>query len=798
MSNNSANNYTGSPSRPANTYNMILGFPSSVRRNFVSNVILGYEEHVSEEYLEFIVKLIKYYTRLDLSQQFLTNLEQKYKDFISKFDEDLIKIQLGLLSNSSGLVLRIFNSKTFKAIIFSFINFFAHKTVGKAINALDFFFEQLGLFKSDHWMKELLSAHKGNIISKISILMTINKFVILSWNKAISNKNNKKSKPPKSSFDEGRLFAIFQETMFATSLEAILGKSANSFVCNLPGCGDCVTIFKNLKKVFLFTECKKKGLRAVDAIIESESLKGKNRSTQNEALQTDLIKKVDSDIQSRFFSSFVENYCEDKARNKLLTFGILEIPKKLNPPYVKEHEGEFRKIFFNIRLPKNDTEMFELAQPLFINNLVGKKEDYFFKLEEYLKSLTKGNKSCRDVASLPAFNCENKNLSMSNNSVEKWITTQETAKFATEFNISIKEELVKQRKNRRAKDEAALFRDWPVGWMRKYAEWGTSRIWYRLKLHNNAIYFPENKTPSAWVPWEGILDNVILLDETLDQKGVNKKLFKTLIEEYPEGWETISNVNIKWLGPVETCYLHRPSSILLSKQEFDYLKTKIEVPRSINKLGNALVQLNLTGRKKNFIGKSQAVNTNTGNPLNRFRPELQGLSSINSLRLAENSRAEIRKMLTENVFRNVTDNSKAANGARTQSRTSNFKNFTSPFKAQKSKELFSLDPERDPLNDWPRGWEPLSGFENTGQKWFKHPASGMIASESDARLYKSNSKKKTRPNLNKANNNQNNNKRKAEENLAELAQLSEQYKKMVATMRDSATRPSYSAPQLPN
>jgi hypothetical protein len=114
-----------------------------------------------------------------------------------------------------------------------------------------------------------------------------------------------------------------------------------------------------------------------------------------------------------------------------------------------------------------------------------------------------------------------------------------------------------------------------------------------------------------------------------------------------------------------------------------------------------------------------------------------GLSLLSPHNSKKNNSKAVGKAL------NVTGKSQAANGAKIQARTSKFENFTSPspFKAQKSKELFSLDPERDPLNDWPIGWVPLSGFNNTGQKWFKHPASGMIASESRARLYKSNSKK---------------------------------------------------------
>jgi hypothetical protein len=925
---NSGNNYNGSPGRGANTENFEQSFPNSNRRNtFAPNVILGYEEVVSEEYLEFIVKLITYYTK-DRSQTFLTRLEEEYTKFISKFDEKFIKHQCQQISDKYvQLLLKIFKSTTFKAIIFSFINFFSHRDFPSMMEALEYFFEQLlSIFRHEHWMNKLIYAQEGSIIHKISILMIINRYVILSWNSTSTN----------GKLDKDRIFAIFQETMFATSLEAILGKSANTFVCNLPGCGDCVTIFKNLKKVFLFTECKKQGSRAKNAIREFNNAQGMNKSTTDKSLQRDLIKKVDRDIQSRFFSSFLANYCQDEAKI-LLTFGILEIPNISRPPH---QEDQFRKKCFNMVIPED-------ILPDLVNLLVfdvkNKKET--FNLRKHLKSLKlESDKNCSGVARLPLFNFGNQNLTMSNNSVEKWITTQETAKFLTEYNISNNQNLTALRKNRRLqKKEPVLvinsdrdpLIDWPIGWVRVLnTDWNMEQILYRYLKTGESIR--EREATRAWSPWTGILRTRIDLDPLLDSNRKNKKLFKKLIEEYPNGWKEIKNKNIKRLGNVETCYLHVPSGILLSKQEFDLLKGQIKsnasaVVRpansaehivasgtraqannaelaklanngsaarvkasnsgnSLNKISHLLQGLSLfsegekrkmheeerealmrekVGIVRNVTGKSQAANgarmqgSNAANENPRSRRLKKFYDSIKKLSLKDSRKEYYKNLRKEKILNqdippnrleaflnreperfkdeeikvvyqkytdpeynkkkaeenqyyndvamgryeygknpitnppqfkynvnehivasgtraqannaelaklaklanngglsllsphnskknnrkamgkalNVTGKSQAANGAIMQARTSKFENFTSPFKAQKSKELFSLDPERDPLNDWPIGWVPLSGFNNTGQKWFKHPASGMIASESRARLYKSNSKK---------------------------------------------------------
>jgi len=291
------------------TTNVEHSFPLNMRRNYRSEIYLGYEEAVSLEMCEFIDKLMEYYTRYENPPgEFINELNSMWGITI----QNLIGGIPVLFNQEQNYILRrIFNSHTFRAIIFSFINFFSISHRPSKINSLQMFFQLIqNYFLSENGFQELLKAQlsKNPYISRLKIIMKINICTKIAW-------EHYTAMPPArpKKFSQTQIFAIFQETMFSISLGIILKKSANTFVCNLPGCGDCVAVFKRIKKYFLFIECKKQKDRALEALIEFNTRGGINKSkplaVRSFSNLTGLISKVDPEIRSRFLASFVKNYC---------------------------------------------------------------------------------------------------------------------------------------------------------------------------------------------------------------------------------------------------------------------------------------------------------------------------------------------------------------------------------------------------------------------------------------------------------------------------------------------------------
>jgi len=352
---------------PLTTTNVELSFPPNMRRTYRSDIYLGYEEAVSLEMCEFIDKLIEYYTKDEKKppRQFIRLLDSQWGITINRL---IASIPAALFNEEQNYILRrIFNSHTFRAIIFSFINFFTIAYIPAKINSLNMFFQLIiDYFLNESGFQELLDAQlsKNPYISRLKIIMKINICSITAW-----ESSKRYAVPPAipDKISQTRLFAIFQETIFAISLGIILKKSANTFVCNLPGCGDCVAVFKRIKKYFLFIECKKQRDKALEALIELNARGGINKSKpladRSFGNQQALISKVDPEIRSRFLSSFVKNYdlfLAPPPSVHIFSLGMLEIDLFSK---IKEIETSFNVSISSVELANLDA--FVLTQSAF-------------------------------------------------------------------------------------------------------------------------------------------------------------------------------------------------------------------------------------------------------------------------------------------------------------------------------------------------------------------------------------------------------------------------------------------------
>lgn len=306
MSNTNIENLDSDPTGELTFSDLEVSMNSRSRSSYQSgNVILGYDENVSNQMCNFIDKLLVHYNKtadLKDSQSYLHHCNQEWEqlvlDPIRRFIEQLYMNKVFRVEHRD-ILMNIVNSRTFRAIIFSFINFYSLKSsrIVKE-NALSNFFRNVcTYFCNPDNLLELFIANNEDFVSKMIIIMKIN---ILGWTVFQTFEQVSPQTPSNQ-----KLFSIFQETLFAISFGIIFKKSANSFVCNLSGCGDCITIFKKIR-MFWFIESKLKNIDAKRAVLNLNSKAGAN---MHSITQEGLIAKVDSTIRSkRFLSSCIEAY----------------------------------------------------------------------------------------------------------------------------------------------------------------------------------------------------------------------------------------------------------------------------------------------------------------------------------------------------------------------------------------------------------------------------------------------------------------------------------------------------------
>jgi hypothetical protein len=320
---------------PQNFLNSIE--PNMRRANStLESTILGYDEKISTEMCAFIETLTDHYDTTQIGQRFTEMNDELWQEF-----KGVLVINARIHVEDRALFQIIINSSTFKALIFCFINHYmipgphaqkkaSLKKFYKLIKK--YFIEQNGCLDLVFMEKELKYEAQGKIYYKsyiplIKIIMKINICSITAFEKIRARCQSQ----PAQKIDQGRLFAMFQETIAAKSFD-IASELTCSYVCNLPGCGDYISFFKGIKKYVLFTECKLREDRATAALIDLDGKAGVNVKYQEGNVQRlGLIGKANTTIKGRFLASYIDSYSTYSESGKNIhefTLGILELSTK--------------------------------------------------------------------------------------------------------------------------------------------------------------------------------------------------------------------------------------------------------------------------------------------------------------------------------------------------------------------------------------------------------------------------------------------------------------------------------------
>ena len=312
MNNNTGNNSNdemdslmnfGNRSFSAADLEVILNRDSRSRNNR-SAVFLGYDESVSQQMCAFIDQLINHYTELvpalqDFREALDRGWEQLKENLLRAINAKNRNNNNNTFSNASAKKCRdIVQSHTFKAIIWNLINFYKlPRGVRRKINALDHFFSLVQTYFIDN-LEELLKAHEGpdRYISRLKIIWEMQICSCRAWSRFDDSRE-------RVSMDQ--MFSFFHEALFAISLGIILKKSCNTFVTQMPGVGDIITIFKRIPNHFWFIECKRQEDAAIRALRGLNEKKGSNlrNGQQGTSESPDLIAKLNPAIIPRFFAT---------------------------------------------------------------------------------------------------------------------------------------------------------------------------------------------------------------------------------------------------------------------------------------------------------------------------------------------------------------------------------------------------------------------------------------------------------------------------------------------------------------
>jgi len=349
-------------------------------------------------------------------------------------------------------------SDTLRAIIYSYINF-PVKNV-KIIDPtnqqyIDYFFEKIFLYFSEN-QQHLVIANSDNHEKKYIFR------IIISIRVAICNQEAWENYLEEPQIDEYWMLAMFQEAILVNLLN-LTSRISNSFICNLPGCGDCITILKEHKNYFFFIECKllekraKKALKSINLTevfnVSIAKTPGISKGTNK---RNHLLHKLDPLIKDRYLSCYLSNWSEESGHH---IFSLILLENKLNKSAIKSE-------VFNVWISDGDINLINSFIGYDLKNLLNKRA-----INKFKSGFLKLKRLTLKQLSNSGINPSNINLSTSeanNKSFDLFITVKNTEKFYSKtklpersFNISNSNSLEKARMSRLKKflEEQQKFKD---------------------------------------------------------------------------------------------------------------------------------------------------------------------------------------------------------------------------------------------------------------------------------------------------------------------------------------------------
>lgn len=333
-----------------NHFNLLSSLYKNSNTNGNKSTILGYDNLVALKLLIFEKKLFRHYN---------TNLA----DFIDISYDEMIN-KLIDKTNIYGFE-SIIRSETFRAIIYSYISFPEKKKTNESrntnINFIIFFFNRLFLYFSTNQL-HLVIANSDN--QKKYIYR-----IIISLKIAICHQESWEDYLKEPQIDDYWILAMLQEAILVNSLN-IISRISNSFICNLPGCGDCITILKEHKNYFFFIECKLLKKRAKNALkyfslteVPNLSIDRNHSISKGKNKRNHLIQKLDLLIKDRYLSCYLSNWSEEDGYN---VFSLILLEKKLNG---SERESEI----FNVWISNEDINLVNESINTNLKNILNKR-----------------------------------------------------------------------------------------------------------------------------------------------------------------------------------------------------------------------------------------------------------------------------------------------------------------------------------------------------------------------------------------------------------------------------------------
>jgi hypothetical protein len=336
--NRNSNEFLSSNNEPPMNSNQI--YPQNFLESLVENenenegkmeepAILGYNQLVSSRLLIFEKQLFDHY-----NPNFVTLLDRLYDEYIISF---VSKFKI-----SDPKFRKIITSDTLRAIIYCNINPYPFILSEPRINKgtriykyLEDYFSGIMIYFLNNHQHLLLAdstkKEKQGLMYRILISINLGLIHYTAWDPDV--------KRPK--VDDNKVLSLFQEAILVHSLN-LTSKISSSFVCNLPGCGDCITILKRRKNYFLFTECKlseEKALEQLDLFNDVKVLNYKhttpstsrgatvNSKRHRNKIELDFLTKIKKVLDvvikisidkalDTFFETFSREHTQILARNR--------------------------------------------------------------------------------------------------------------------------------------------------------------------------------------------------------------------------------------------------------------------------------------------------------------------------------------------------------------------------------------------------------------------------------------------------------------------------------------------------
>jgi hypothetical protein len=299
--------------------------------NLENENIFGYSKLVIKRIIKFTTKLFNHY-----NSNLATYIDEQFDAIIREgllpFIQNSSKRRLG------DLIRKLISSNLLKALIYPMIDFperLVKILTKRNIDYIQDFFNMILIyFRSnlDHLLlafKETTSNEETNkYIYRVIISMKISMCHKIAWNKHMRPEVGAQIQ----TLDDHKIVSIFQEAILVHSLN-VSSSISDSFVCNLPGCGDCLTILKEHDDYFFFTECKLAESQASRVLHSFNSNEVINFSLPITAVaaglaaagpaaagpaaagpaaaagpQTHLLQRIEPIIKDRYLTSYLHNF----------------------------------------------------------------------------------------------------------------------------------------------------------------------------------------------------------------------------------------------------------------------------------------------------------------------------------------------------------------------------------------------------------------------------------------------------------------------------------------------------------